>query len=163
VPALATAGLAALSVTQANAFTGGQVAAMSVAQTMALNASSTNYVSPLVLDLDGNGVRTLEHRRRRAVRHPRRRPRPCNTGWVDAHDGLLALDRNGDGVINDGGELFGSATTLADGGKAANGYAALQSLDSNGDGQITSRRRQPSARCGSGWTATPTASARRTS
>ena len=37
----------------------GMVAAMTVTQTMALNASSTNYATPLVLDLDGNGVRTL--------------------------------------------------------------------------------------------------------
>ncbi|HEX8405061.1 MAG TPA: hypothetical protein VF670_10620, partial [Duganella sp.] len=49
----------------------------------------------------------------------------------------LALDRNGDGVINDGGELFGSATTLADGSKAADGYAALAALDSNGDGKVS--------------------------
>ena len=30
-------------------------------------------------------------------------------------DGLLVLDRNHDGTINSGAELFGSATTLADG------------------------------------------------
>jgi hypothetical protein len=136
VPSLTTAGLTALSVTQANAFTGGQVAAMTVTQTMALNASSTNYATPLVLDLDGNGVRTLSIAA--GVQFDIRGDgKAVNTGWVDAHDGLLALDRNNDGVINDGGELFGSATTLADGAKAANGYAALQALDSNGDGRIT--------------------------
>ncbi|MCA3592934.1 MAG: hypothetical protein IOC94_15690, partial [Methylocystis sp.] len=27
--------------------------------------------------------------------------------WVDADDGLLAMDRDGDGRINDSGELFG--------------------------------------------------------
>jgi hypothetical protein len=58
------------------------------------------------------------------------------TGWVGSGDGLLALDRNGDGVINDGGELFGSATRLADGSTAGNGYEALASLDDNADGKV---------------------------
>ena len=61
-----------------------------------------------------------------------------STGWVSADDGLLVLDRNGDGVINDGSELFGSATALANGQKASDGYAALRDLDSNQDGVMNS-------------------------
>jgi hypothetical protein len=61
-----------------------------------------------------------------------------NTGWVSSGDGLLVLDRNGDGVINNGSELFGSSTTLANGQKATDGYAALKELDTNGDGVISS-------------------------
>ncbi|MCB9700492.1 MAG: calcium-binding protein [Myxococcales bacterium] len=49
----------------------------------------------------------------------------------------LALDRDGDGVIEDGRELFGSGTRLASGERAAHGFAALAELDSDGDGQIT--------------------------
>jgi hypothetical protein len=56
---------------------------------------------------------------------------------VSSSDGLVVLDRNGDGEIKDGSELFGSSTTLANGAKADDGYAALRELDSNGDGQIT--------------------------
>jgi hypothetical protein len=117
VPALATAGLTSLSVSQADAFTGTQVAAMSVTQTMALPSGSVNYATPLILDLDGNGVQTQSIAA--GVQFDiRGEGKAVHTGWVDAHDGLLALDRNGDGVINDGGELFGSATALADGSKA---------------------------------------------
>ena len=58
------------------------------------------------------------------------------TGWVKPDDGLLVLDRNGDGIINNGGELFGDSTLLADGSRAAHGYAALAELDSNGDGKV---------------------------
>jgi hypothetical protein len=55
---------------------------------------------------------------------------------VAPSDGLLVLDRNGDGVINDGGELFGAGTMLADGSHAADGFVALRTMDSNGDGVV---------------------------
>ncbi len=42
--------------------------------------------------------------------------------------GYLALDRNGDGVINDGSELFGA--------KSGNGFADLAAYDSDGNGWI---------------------------
>jgi hypothetical protein len=48
------------------------------------------------------------------------------------------MDRNGDGQIADGTELFGSGTRLESGVRAGNGYAALAEQDSNGDGRITS-------------------------
>ena len=51
-------------------------------------------------------------------------------------DGLLVYDRNGDGIINNGSELFGDATRLKNGGTAAHGFAALADLDDNGDGKI---------------------------
>ena len=58
------------------------------------------------------------------------------TGWVGQGDGLLAWDRSGDGLINNGAELFGTATPLADGSAAKDGFAALAELDSNSDGVI---------------------------
>jgi hypothetical protein len=42
-------------------------------------------------------------------------------------------------VINDGGELFGYGTTLANGSKAGTGYAALTELDTNGDGVVDAK------------------------
>jgi len=61
------------------------------------------------------------------------------TGWVESGDGLLAMDRNGDGLINDGSELFGNSTKLSNGKPAAHGYAALAALDSNRDGAINAK------------------------
>ena len=49
---------------------------------------------------------------------------------------MLVLDRNKDGAINDGSELFGEATKLSSGSKAKDGYAALRELDTNNDGLI---------------------------
>lgn len=51
----------------------------------------------------------------------------------------LALDRDGDGFIRSGSELFGSATKMSSGGYAPHGFAALAELDSDRDGKITAR------------------------
>jgi hypothetical protein len=61
------------------------------------------------------------------------------TDWVTAATPWLALDRDHDGVIADGGELFGSATALSSGGHARNGFEALAELDANHDGRIDAR------------------------
>jgi hypothetical protein len=47
------------------------------------------------------------------------------------------MDRNGDASINNGTELFGAATPLADGSRAGNGYAAMAQEDSNHDGTLS--------------------------
>lgn len=49
----------------------------------------------------------------------------------------LALDRDGDGVIRSGAELFGNATKMSTGGYAEHGFAALAELDDNRDGKIS--------------------------
>jgi hypothetical protein len=95
--------------------------------------TTLNLVTPIVLDLDGNGIQTL------SVQNGVTFDIDNNgtlerTGWVARGDGLLVRDINGDGMINNGGELFGSGTVLADGSKAADGYAAMRALDSNLDG-----------------------------
>nr|MCU0956582.1 hypothetical protein [Hydrogenophaga sp.] len=119
----------ALSMTQADAFSEDQYAAMDPTQQAAL------LTSPLVLDLDGNGIQTL-HVSQGVMFDINGTGQAVQTGWVAPTDGLLAMDRNGDGLINDGSELFGTATRLADGSRAPDGFAALAELDSNGDGVI---------------------------
>lgn len=59
------------------------------------------------------------------------------TDWPSASTPWLALDRNGDGAIDDATELFGSSTLLRGGGRAVNGFVALRELDTDGDGRIT--------------------------
>ncbi|WP_143019444.1 beta strand repeat-containing protein [Mesorhizobium qingshengii] len=53
--------------------------------------------------------------------------------WNTSNDGMLAVDLNHDGKIDDGTELF---TPTFGGGNFASGAAALASLDSNHDGVI---------------------------
>ncbi len=49
------------------------------------------------------------------------------------------MDRNDNGVIDSGRELFGDNTQLSSGGSASNGFEALADLDSNQDGKIDSQ------------------------
>jgi len=56
--------------------------------------------------------------------------------WPSAATPWLVLDVDGNGSIDGGHELFGTATRLADGARAANGFAALAQLDTNHDGRI---------------------------
>ena len=91
--------------------------------------------SPIILDLDGNGISTVGFDTWVHFDHDGNGFAQL-TGWVGANDGLLVWDRNGNGVIDDGGELFGDNTVLFNGLTAVNGFAALAEHDRNGDGVI---------------------------
>ena len=56
--------------------------------------------------------------------------------WIQGDDAVLAYDKNEDGIINDGTEVFGDNTVLQNGKKAINGFEALAEFDSNEDGII---------------------------
>ena len=102
------------------------------------NKGKKYYVyDPLALDLDGNGIRTVAANQFSGslFDHDGDGIRTAS-GWVGKEDGLLVYDRNGDGIINNGSELFGDATRLQNGGTAAHGFAALADLDDNSDGKI---------------------------
>lgn len=60
------------------------------------------------------------------------------TAWIGSEDGFLAYDRNGNGKIDNGGELFGDQVELKDGSLSSSGFEALAELDGNGDGVINS-------------------------
>jgi hypothetical protein len=66
---------------------------------------------------------------------------PVQTAWTSplVENAFLCLDRNGDGEITSGAELFGNATPLRSGATAKNGFTALAEFDENGDGLIDSR------------------------
>lgn len=73
---------------------------------------------------------------------------PDEIAWTRAEgdDAFLCLDRNGNGIIDDGSELFGYATLLLSGERAQVGYRALADLDhpvlgGNVDGKIDSADR----------------------
>lgn len=77
---------------------------------------------PLILDLDGNGIPTVGVTGGAFFDYDGDGFAE-QTGWVAPGDGMLVLDRNGDGIINNGSELIGS-------------FQALANLDDNHDGKI---------------------------
>ena len=93
--------------------------------------------SPLVLDLDGDGIETISTEEKVYFDHDNSGFAE-NTGWVSKDDGLLVRDINGNGQIDNGTELFGNNSVLSSGEKAANGFEALADLDSNSDGVFNS-------------------------
>ncbi|MFA7061841.1 MAG: calcium-binding protein, partial [Pedobacter sp.] len=90
---------------------------------------------PLILDLDGDGIESIRSNSATFFDHDGNGLAE-STGWVSQDDGLLVLDRNGDGAITNGNELFGDNTILKTGKKAANGFEALKEFDANKDGVI---------------------------
>jgi Ca2+-binding RTX toxin-like protein len=73
---------------------------------------------PILFDHDADGIRT-------------------GTGWLKGDDAWLVMDRNGNGAIDSGQELFGVDTQITDGAgvqrSAFSGFEALASFDGNKD------------------------------
>lgn len=86
------------------------------------------YVDPLILDLDGDGLE-ITPLSRGVLFDADGDTIKTGTAWAGADDGMLVWDRNGNGLIDSGRELFGDETVLANGTKAAHGFAALSELD----------------------------------
>jgi hypothetical protein len=103
-------------------------------------ATSSNFAltllsSPLALDLNGDGVHTVGIEQ--GVQFDLLTTGSAqNVGWLDGQDGWLALDLDGNGRIDNGAELLGSNTRLADGSLARDGWQALAQHDGNADGVI---------------------------
>ena len=102
-------------------------------------AAAPVRVDPLIFDLDGDGIKTTGLDQSRTYFDLDSNGFAERTAWVDASDGLLVLDRNNDGQIASGQELFGDQTLLANGVRAASGFEALKEFDSNRDGRIDTK------------------------
>ncbi|MGY8870596.1 MAG: calcium-binding protein, partial [Pseudomonadales bacterium] len=96
---------------------------------------------PLVLDLDGDGIETIAADGSILFDYDGDGVKN-GTGWVSADDGMLVLDRNGNGSIDNGSELFGDNTLKADGTMAIHGFDALAELDINDDGLVNANDTQ---------------------
>ncbi|MCM1103700.1 MAG: hypothetical protein NC409_06290 [Clostridium sp.] len=88
-------------------------------------AKQTTFCDPLVINLDTDIAELSDQKFLFDI---------DNDGVLDevsklsSKSGYLALDKNGDGKINDGGELFGT--------KSGNGFADLAAYDDDGNGWI---------------------------
>lgn len=89
---------------------------------------------PITLDLNGNGIQLTSYKEG-ARFDITGTGTPVTTAFVTGGDAFLAIDRNGNGKIDSGKELFG------DQNGAQNGFEELRKLDTNGDGRINAADR----------------------
>jgi RTX calcium-binding nonapeptide repeat (4 copies) len=87
-----------------------------------------NGVDPLVFDLDGDGFELVGDQVSQVHFEFDSDGFGERTGWVRPDDGLLALDHNANGKIDNLTELFGNETT--------SGFTMLAAHDLNADGVI---------------------------
>ncbi|WP_449325417.1 putative Ig domain-containing protein [Sphingorhabdus arenilitoris] len=90
------------------------------------------YLSPIVLDLDGDGLELRKYKKSQAMFDMDGNGSRDDTGWISGDDGFLVIDRNGDGLITSNAEL----SFLTESPDAPNNLTALRSLDNNGDGVV---------------------------
>ena len=109
------------------------ISASSFDNTIAWYENTCDGSDPLVLDLDGDGVELLGLGS--GVQFDVDADGVLETtGWVGPDDGLLAMDLDGSGQIEDMTEVF---SEVFNGGNYTDSLAALATLDSNADQVIS--------------------------
>jgi len=87
--------------------------------------NARNTQDPLVLNFDGNAAQLTSQRFKFDLNSDGKTE---DINFVTGGSGFLSLDRNGDGKINDGSELFGT--------QSGDGFADLEAFDSDRNGWI---------------------------
>jgi hypothetical protein len=87
-----------------------------------------NGVDPLVFDLSGSGINLTAPSGTAPLLDMNDNGFQVHSGWIEAGEGVLVLDKNGSGQIESADEMFG--------GSGQNAFAALAKYDSNLDGVI---------------------------
>jgi hypothetical protein len=130
IQAFTTTDLHSLTSTQANAFSN-DIPSMTDAQVNALITAD-----PIVLDLSGAGIHTSNVNTQGVNFDITGTGKVDTVGWTTGNEGFLVLDKNHDGLVNSGAEMFGTGMLMGDGTRAASGYQALSQYDTNHDGVI---------------------------
>lgn len=107
----------------------GQVGAATI---MTFKRSTVGILSPIVLDLNGNGLDLVRRKKSHTAFDMNGDGVGDRTGWIGRSEGMLVLDRNGDGKITAASEL----SFLTEKPDAKNEFDALAALDSNKDGKL---------------------------
>jgi Ca2+-binding RTX toxin-like protein len=89
-------------------------------------------LSTIILDLDGDGLEARSRGKTRAAFDMNGDGVTDDTGWVAGGDGMLVIDRDGDGTISHVSEI----AFLSEGDDVRNSWAGLAALDNNRDNRI---------------------------
>ncbi len=86
-------------------------------------------ITPIVIDLNGDGIKTIARADSQGTFDLFGTGKGVHSGWISGDDGLLAVDSNDNGTIDDISELFG-------GFAQGEGFARLAEFDTNGDSWV---------------------------
>jgi Ca2+-binding RTX toxin-like protein len=111
---------------------------VSASRAILIEGVTDDNISPIVLDLDGDGAELISLVASTARFDMNNDGVRDLTGWASADDGILAIDLNGNGLIDDGNEI--AFQPKLDG--AVSDLEGLRLYDSNGDNFITAADEQ---------------------
>lgn len=94
----------------------------------------TQTFRPVVLDLNGNGIEVIDKPISTANFDVDNSGFLKQTAWINTEDAFLTLDRNFNGVIDSGKEMFSNSTVSLE----RRGLGGMAWIDANYDGKITS-------------------------
>ena len=95
-----------------------------------LAASTLAPVDPLIIDLDGDGIETTGLQNGFMMDHQSDGFAELSS-WVDTDDGIIVHDKNNNGIIDNGNEIFGDNYIKENGTKASSGFDALSDFFKN--------------------------------
>lgn len=107
----------------------GQIGAAGLMQ---FDRQSLGVLSVIMVDLDGDGVEAKRAGKSKAWFDMNGDSRRDDTGWMSGGDGMLVIDRDRNGAIDDAAEL----SFLSEKEGAKNSWEGLAALDSNSDGKL---------------------------
>ena len=99
-------------------------------ETLQFKDGTQGLAAPIILDLNGDGVRTVNQANSKAKFDWDGDGIRDNTAWVGKGDGILVFDRNNDGKVNGANEL----SFIQDKPGAKSDLDGLSSFDTNNDG-----------------------------
>ena len=106
---------------------------MGAVSEMQFSDKTYGYLDAIVLDLDRDGLETKRHSKAKAQFDMNGDGIADDTGWTTSKDGFLVIDRNDNGVIDDGSEL----SFYLDAPEARSAMQGLATFDTNRDGLVS--------------------------
>src|SRR5690606_11474096 len=102
-----------------------------------LEEIGTTFMTPIAIDINGDGIETIpiEFGVYFDLDADGANER---VGWLSSTDGFLIIDKNKNGFVDNGSELFGDAYVLKNGELAHDGFAAMLDIDSDGNMKLNS-------------------------